>query len=128
MSIRPRDIWWHLLVIPIVIGIIWLGTLAFPDAIKIADFGSLVVSGSLYLVLITVLLLLVLAVSVAICRWPMAIAICAFCSLFAGIPVLLIMNELVNGFWIGDAFVAALISIFSSVIVVGYETVISKRR
>lgn len=128
MSIRLRDIWLHLLVLPITIAAIWLGTVLFPDAIRVSDFGSLVVSGSLYFILVVTLLLLVLAASMAICRrWSLAVAICAFCSLFIGTPVLLIMNELVNGFWIGDAFVAVMISIFSSIIIIGYEVVISKR-
>ncbi len=128
MLLRPRDAWRHLISLPIVIGVIWVCTLLFPDDIKVSDLGSLIVTGSVYYILVALLLLLALLASAAIVRqMPLALAISTLFSLFAGVPILLIMNEIINGFWIGDAFVAFLISILCSMLVIGYEVAISRK-
>ena len=128
MLLRPRDAWRHLISLPIVIGAIWVCTLLFPDDIKVSDLGSLIVAGSVYYILVALLLLLALLASAAIVRqMSLALAISTLFSLFAGVPILLIMNEIINGFWIGDAFVAFLISILCSMLVIGYEVAISRK-
>lgn len=127
MRLKMRDTWQHLICFPIIIGVIWLCAQLFPNDIRIADVGSLIVTGAVYFILVALLLLIVFMICVAMLRWSVAIVISGFCSLFAGMPVLLIMNEFVNGFWIGDAFVALVISIICSMLVIGYEYAISHR-
>ena len=127
MLVKPRDIWRHLICLPIIIGVIWISTLLFSDGVKVSGVGSLIVAGSMYFILVALLLMLVMLIFTAILRRvSAALVVSAFCSLIAGVPILLLMNELVNGFWIGDTFVALVISIFCSIFVIGYEYAISR--
>ena len=124
---KMRLEWRSLLPLPIIIGIIWLSTVVFPDDVKVLDAGSLIVSGALYFILATMVLLFVFLICCRIATVRTATAITFVASLFVGMLVINIMNQLVNGFCCSDPFVALLISIVIAMLTVSFQVTIHRR-
>ena len=121
MEIKFRPTWRWLGVYLIVMVIIWLCTLLFPEEIYVANFGALMVVSALYYVLVVALLLILLLVCLCIFRRELTVvAVCVGCSLIAGVPVLLLLNNFINGFQINCSDVAVLISVTSAMFVLGF--------
>ncbi len=99
------------------IGLFWLCSVIFPSEITIDGFGTLIVVSSLYYILTAVAYLTAFMLG---CRLTNSDAIpyliVVAVALVIGIPILLLFNQFINGFWISDAWSAFLISFIILVI------------
>ena len=127
MRLRLRDAWEYLFGLPIVIGVIWVCTQLFPDDIRVNDVGSLIVTGSMYFILVAVIILMVFLFTMYLINMRAAYVISLLFSLFAGAPVLYILDNF-SGFRIGDPFLAFLISFISASITIGCEYAVLRHR
>jgi len=121
MKLKPSFSARNLLDLPIVIGIIWLCTRLFPEDIQVADIGSLIMVSAVYYILVTLVLFVVFIIGSFILNITVGVIAAAVVLPFAGIPVLLLMNLIVNGFWIGDFATMLLVSMVTSLLVVGFQ-------
>lgn len=118
--------WKHLITLPLIMAVLWVFTLILPDDLRIEDVGSLIVVSALYYILLVLVLLVILMIGICMRRQSLAIVIAIFVSLFAGAPILLLLNGITNGFWISDFWVALTVSIVSSMVLIGYEVAINR--
>lgn len=94
----------------VIMAILWLSTVIMPGDIKIEGIGSLIVVSALYYILGVLALLLVLLIGCRLFNLTIAFVITIAAALFVGIPLLLLFNTFINGFWINDAGSAFIVS------------------
>ncbi len=131
LTLKPHFDASSLLDLPIIMGVIWLCTQMFPDDIKIDGFGSLIVVSALYYILITLALLLVFLLSASAFGMTAGFALSVIVAFFVGVPILLLFNGFINGFWISDIGMAFLVSVFITIVVTLIQSCIAtflKRR
>ena len=126
MRIKLRDVWKYLVGFPIATGIIWACTLLFPVEIKVANIWSLIIAGAMYYILTVTIVLMIFFLTALLINIRVAIVVGLLISLFAGAPVLLILDNFC-GFWIGDPFIAILVSFISSSIIICCEFAILRQ-
>ena len=131
LTLKPHFDVSVLLDLPIIMGVIWLCTQMFPDDIKIDGFGSLIVVSGLYFILITLALLLAFFLSACAFGVTTGFAVIVIVAFFVGVPILLLFNGFINGFWISDIGTAFLVSVFTTLVVTLVQSCIAtflKRR
>ena len=94
----------------VIMAILWLSTVIMPGDIRIEGIGSLIVVSALYYILGVLALLLVLLIGCRLFDLTIAFVITIAAALFVGIPLLLLFNTFINGFWINDAGSAFIVS------------------
>ena len=94
----------------VIMAILWLSTVIMPGDIRIEGIGSLIVVSALYYILGVLALLLVLLIGCRLFNLTIAFVITIAAALFVGIPLLLLFNTFINGFWINDAGSAFIVS------------------
>ena len=109
----------------VVIGVVWLCTQLFPNDIKIADAGSLIVVSALYYILATLMMFIVFLVVSHLVNVTVGIVSGIFSAFIVGVPIMLLLKQFVNGFWIGDSVTALLISMVIALFVIILQSTIA---
>ena len=110
----------------VIMAILWLSTVIMPGDIRIEGIGSLIVVSALYYILGVVALLLVLFIGCWLTNLTIAFVITLAVAMFVGIPLLLLFNTFINGFWINDAGSAFIISFLIAVAISLVDTSLGK--
>ena len=115
-----------LLDVPIIMLIFWLCAKMSPGDMHIDGVGTLIVASSVYFILSVLMMMLITFICGGIIGDHIkALLVSGLFALFAGIPVLLVLNVIINGFWIADLCSMIFISLLGSISIIGIRILLA---